>query len=205
MKARTEVPVQRATPAEERQVIAALVLAFSADPLVRWMYPDPYRYLQHFADLLRMLAHVALEQGAVYYTEDFSGAAIWLAPGAEADEDAFRLFLEQTVPKERQAEMFSTFEEIERLHPGEPCWYLPYIGVEPARQRRGYGAALLRHALAVCDREGRMAFLEATSPANARLYRRHGFELVATVQQGAVPPLVPMVRLPGGASAQAGR
>lgn len=205
MKTLVTAPVQRATPEEERQVLAAIALAFSADPVVRWIYPEPDKFLQHFSDILRMHAHVAFEQGAAYYTEAYSGAALWFAPGADVDEDATGHFLQNTVSIERQATVFTAFEKLERFHPGESYWYLPFIGVEPAHQRKGYGGALMAHALEVCDREEQPAFLEATSPDNVRLYQRHGFEVVGIVQEGEMPPLYPMVRLPGGASARAGR
>lgn len=44
--------VKTATAAEEASVIDILVLAFSADPPSRWVWPDPQQYLktfQHFA------------------------------------------------------------------------------------------------------------------------------------------------------------
>jgi hypothetical protein len=36
--------------------IATLVLAFSTDPVVRWMYDDPHQYLRHIPRLFRALA-----------------------------------------------------------------------------------------------------------------------------------------------------
>jgi ribosomal protein S18 acetylase RimI-like enzyme len=83
-----------------------------------------------------------------------------------------------------------------RYHPSEPHWYLPLIGVDPARQSQGHGSALMRHALAACDRDGRPAYLESTNPRNLPLYERHGFERLGTIQAGASPPLFPMLRKP---------
>jgi ribosomal protein S18 acetylase RimI-like enzyme len=88
------------------------------------------------------------------------------------------------------------FEKMGSYHPTEPHWYLPLIGVEPTKQGRGCGSALLRHALERIDRDGGIAYLESTNPANIPLYRRHGFEVVGTIQVGDSPPLYPMVRRP---------
>jgi ribosomal protein S18 acetylase RimI-like enzyme len=61
-------------------------------------------------------------------------------------------------------------------------------------QGRGYGSALLRHALEQIDRDGQLAYLESTNPANVPLYQRHGFEVVGTIQVDDAPPMIPMVR-----------
>ena len=79
-------------------------------------------------------------------------------------------------------------------HPKEPHWYLPLIGVDPRHQRRGHGAALLRHALARCDRDHAPAYLESSNPANVPLYERHGFAVLDTIQVGSSPPIFPMLR-----------
>jgi ribosomal protein S18 acetylase RimI-like enzyme len=86
------------------------------------------------------------------------------------------------------------FEQMAKLHPKEPHWYLPLIGVDPAHQGRGHGDALLQYALQRFDREGLPAYLESTNPRNISLYRRHGFEEVGTIQAGSSPTLVPMLR-----------
>jgi GNAT superfamily N-acetyltransferase len=83
-----------------------------------------------------------------------------------------------------------------RFHPSEPHWYLPLIGTDPVQQGKGYGSALLRHALAICDQEKMPAYLEATSPRNVPLYQRHGFEGLGTIQVGTSPPITPLLRKP---------
>ncbi len=45
--------------------------------------------------------------------------------------------------------MFSMFEQMDALHPQEPHWHLPLIGVDPAHQGKGIGSALLSHILDV--------------------------------------------------------
>ena len=66
-------------------------------------------------------------------------------------------------------------QRMQGFHPKEPYWYLPLIGVDPARQGKGLGGALLRHQLAICDRDGAPAYLESSNPRNISLYERHGF------------------------------
>ena len=71
---------------------------------------------------------------------------------------------------------------------------LPLIGVDPAYQGRGYGGAMMSHALEHCDREGVPAYLESTNPRNVSLNERHGFATVGKVQVGSSPTFIAMVR-----------
>ncbi len=93
-------------------------------------------------------------------------------------------------------DLLATFEKMEQWHPKEPHWYLPLIGVEPNAQGNGLGGALMRHALARCDQEGALAYLESSNPRNISLYERHGFEVMGEIQLGAGPLVTPMLRRP---------
>jgi ribosomal protein S18 acetylase RimI-like enzyme len=86
------------------------------------------------------------------------------------------------------------FEQMEKFHPAEPHWYLPMIGVDPARQGGGVGSALMAEALKVIDRNGAMAYLESSNPRNISLYKRHGFEVIGEIQSGSSPIVRPMLR-----------
>jgi GNAT superfamily N-acetyltransferase len=86
--------------------------------------------------------------------------------------------------------------ELERMHPRYPHYYLPFIGVVTAAQGHGVGGTLLAELGRRCDGEGLPAYLEASSPDNARLYRRHGFETIRVVRPLGSPPLELMVRRP---------
>jgi hypothetical protein len=52
----------------------------------------------------------------------------------------------------------------------------------------------MKHALEQCDCDHVPAYLESTNPKNVSLYQRHGFEILGTIQEGASPPLIPMLR-----------
>jgi len=85
---------------------------------------------------------------------------------------------------------------MERRHPREPHYYLPYIGVVAAAQGQGLGTALLKPLLDRCDREGLPAYLEASSPRNARLYARMGFAATEDIRPLGSPPMRLMLRKP---------
>jgi ribosomal protein S18 acetylase RimI-like enzyme len=80
------------------------------------------------------------------------------------------------------------------MHPHEPHWYLPWIGMRPEAQGAGLGARLLRQGLARADAERMPAYLEATNRRNARLYARHGFAILGVVASPGYPEIIPMWR-----------
>lgn len=190
------VHVQTAGMADQSRLVAAVVLAFSTDPAARWTYPAPESYLKHFPDLVRAFGGRAVECGTAHFIGDVQAAALWLPPGVQPDEAALMAHFQRTVPEQDQDTIFAIFEQMGHYHPDEPHWYLPMIGVDPAYQRKGYGSALLAHALRLCDAERTAAYLESSNPENIPLYRRHGFEVMGTIQMGTSSPITPMLRRP---------
>lgn len=188
--------IKIATPSDQDDAIAALILAFSADPAVRWMYPNPHQYLTYFPQFVRAFGGRAFEQGTAYCIDGYTGVALWFPPECEPDELNVVELLQRSIPNSHQADVFAVFKQMEHYHPSEPHWYLPLMGVEPTRQGKGYGSALLEHVLTQCDRDRTIAYLESSNPTNLALYKRHGFELLSTIQVGTSPPIFPMLRKP---------
>ncbi len=186
--------VRTTSESEAERAVGIIVLAFATDPAARWSYPDPHQYLSHFPAVVRAFGGRAFAQGTGHHVNGFTGAALWLPPGVGPDEETLGALVERTVAEGLQGEVFAVFERMGAYHPHEPHWYLPLIGVDPARQGQGHGSALLRHALALCDRDHLPAYLESSNPANLPLYRRHGFEVLGTIQEGSSPPIFPMLR-----------
>jgi len=188
--------VETATAADEAAVIDVLTLAFSSDPAARWSWADPRTYLANFPRFARAFGGQAFARGSAHQVAGHAGAALWLPPGVRPDEEIMGALMRDTVPGAVRNDAIGVMEQMERYHPREPHWYLPLIGIDPARQGRGCGSALLRHGLAACDRDGRLAYLESSNPRNVPLYQRHGFELMGRIQYGSSPTLFPMLRKP---------
>jgi len=190
----TTLAVAAITPSEVEQAVAVISLAFSSDPAARWTYPDPYQFLTHFPKIVRAFGGKAFEQGTGHQVSGFRGAALWLPPGVHPDQEALGAVMQESVGADRLEQVSAVFEQMAGYHPSEPHWYLPMIGVDPANQGKGYGSALLRHALLQCDRDHVAAYLESSNPANVPLYERHGFVVLGTIQLGSSPPIIPMLR-----------
>jgi ribosomal protein S18 acetylase RimI-like enzyme len=173
----------------EKRAVAVISLAFSADPIARWTYPDPHQYWAYFPRFVSAFAGKAFEHNAVFCTEGFIGAALWMPPGVHPDEEALAEVVQESVADEVQGPLLEMLELQASHHPAEPHWYLPMMGVDPAHQGKGYGSTLLHEALAMVDRDRKLAYLEATNRGSRRLYERHGFEVIAEIQVPGSPPM----------------
>jgi ribosomal protein S18 acetylase RimI-like enzyme len=189
-------PIGVMTPEDESAAIQTIVLAFAADPMARWTWPNAKNYLAAMPRMVPAFGGRAFERGSAYRTAGYRGIALWLPPGVEPDDDGLNEVMQSTVSESQLEAGAAVFEQMAKYHPQEPHWYLPLIGVDPAHQGKGIGDALMSYALDRCDRERVPAYLESSNPRNISLYRRHGFEPVGTIQAGSSPTLVPMVRRP---------
>jgi GNAT superfamily N-acetyltransferase len=180
--------------AEIDHAIATLVLAFSTDPVARWMYDDPHQYLRHIPRLFGALGTSSFAAGAAQRTSDGLGVALWLPPGVHGDDGPLEAVIAESIAAEKQADVGAAFTRTEHYRPTEPHWYLSLIGVEALHRNKGCGAALLQHGLRQCDREHLPAYLWSSNPLNTSLYERHGFEIVGTIQVGSSPSIFPMLR-----------
>jgi len=167
------------------------VLAFSADPAARWLYPDPHQYAVNFPSIVRIFGGKAFEQGSAYSIGDFSGAALWLPPDVHPDDETLVGLIQQTVSNERQEEIFAALEQMGSYHPSEPHWYLPLIGVDPALHGKGYGSALMEHALIQCDRDQKLAYLESSNPKNITSMNGTGLSCSVQSRLGHHRPFAP--------------
>ena len=192
----TPPSIKVATSSEEASVIDALVLAFSTDPLARWLWPDPHEYLTHFPYFTRAYGDKTFVHESAYYADGYLGGALWLPPDVHPDDDAVDALIQNRVAADKQEDLVGLLDLIDNCLPEEPHWYLLFIGVDPVHRGKGLGSELMEHALRRCDRDNTPAFLESTNPRNRSLYERYGFEILETLQVGSSPPITTMLRGP---------
>ena len=124
--------IKSATAADEAAVLGVITLAFSTDPLARWIYPNPREYLAHFPSLVLAIGAKAFASGSAHYAEGFAGATLWLPPGVSPDEELRVAMIRETVAERLQGDLFMILEQAGAGHPEEPHWYLWAIGTDPA-------------------------------------------------------------------------
>jgi ribosomal protein S18 acetylase RimI-like enzyme len=186
--------IRISSTSDQDRAIATLTSAFSDDPVCRWIWRDEGTYTAYFGPFIRAFAGRAFELGSAHAAEHGEAVALWLPPGVRSDDDALVRIAEESIADDIKDDAFGFLGQQAEVHPHEPHWYLPLIGVEVAARGRGLGSALLEHALRIVDSDGLPAYLEATSERNRALYERHGFEVTGEIQYGGSPPMWPMYR-----------
>ena len=188
-----ELPkIIKAKKRHQEALKAALILGFSADPLVRWFFPDPTAYLQSFNLWIEEFSKISFSHDIAFAEEKFLGASLWLPPGVEVDESVFEPTW-ASIPEDRIEILFQILEQFAEFH-ADDCWYLAFLAVDPSMQGQGIGSFILKEALQMIDAKGERAYLEASSERNRALYERHGFEMIGKVQIQDSPPAFPMIR-----------
>lgn len=191
--------MRHATPLDADFTASVLTEAFSADPLMGYLWPDADRPGFPAQGALREFMEAAfdvyLPHGHSYVVEG-RGAALWSPPGIEPDTSAFsEIFMTYADPQILEA-AGANFAAMHEVHPEEPHFYLAQVGASDAARGQGLGSAFLERVLSVCDNEGFLAHLEATTPRSQRLYARHGFKTVTEINFVPGVSLFPMTREP---------
>jgi len=184
------------TDAPPQHIIDSLTLGFAADPVMRWLFPEPHPYLAHFPTVLELFGGAAFTEKTAFMTHDGNAAAMWLAPGSHPDGDGLMALFEETLAPRTFKDAAQCFEIMDALHPDEPVWHLAFVAADPTVRGQGLGSALINHVLPRCDAEQTVAYLENTNPANTALYERHGFKVIGEIQAGHSPAMQGMRRDP---------
>jgi GNAT superfamily N-acetyltransferase len=184
--------VRKATLEDVPGVAGALARAFHDDPVFSWVLrADPRRMRMLERGFELFLRRIWMEQDETYTTASLVGAAVWERPGQWKLGAGAQLRLLPAmvgVFARRIPRVLRALVVLEGGHPREPHYYLPFVGVEPAWQGRGLGAAVLAPILERCDREAVPAFLEASTARSRALYERQGFAVTEEFKLGKDAP-----------------
>ncbi len=185
------LPVRKS---ERDKALDTLVVAFAADPVERWLYPEAHDYLTQFPAFLSAFGGDAFAEETVWRLGAFAGVALWLPPHLDLDGDAIVTVLTDTVSPDKHDDTLAVLGQMDEAHPKFPHWYLPWFGVDAAVQGRGIGGELMKHCLRFVDEDHLPAYLDSTNPRNVSFYERHGFVVMGEAKAGACPPIISMLR-----------
>jgi len=178
----------------ESQIPAAaaiLARAFHDDPLMIYTIPEPAERVRLLPEVYARIIRFGLLAGEVHTTAGaVEGAAIWMPPNAKwtrenleasgmyelaslIGNDAYQRYRD-VVGREWQAR---------ERDMTDACWYLFILGVEPSRQRLGFGGALMRPVLERADSEQLACYLETENERNVAFYLKQGFELIVNGEE----------------------
>jgi len=197
----TEIHVVRAEKNQYSAVRNTLADAFAEDPILNWLLSSRENTRKARRLLFGRGVRSSLRRGVVESTKDGSAAALWWPPGIatiggvrETLEGLLELWPSWRALGSGLGRAGRFYENMLRMRPAEPHWYLAAIGTRPETRKRGAGSALLAARLAACDAGHRPAYLECSNANNLDFYERHGFRAGERCTLDGSPPFWPMSR-----------
>ena len=190
------IPASRSDIDTLSQVIAEAFLDLAP---CRWLISDRAARREIFPRYFRMYVVHAMADGLACTTPDRTAAALWI-PGTGPAGPPGGYDEELAEVTGRWADRFRVFDaELDTHHlAGVAHSHLAILAVRPDRQGGGTGTALLDARHAVLDREGTVAFLEASDDRTRRLYLCHGYaDYGSPIELPDGPAMYPMTRQPG--------
>jgi GNAT superfamily N-acetyltransferase len=184
------VSIRKITGKNELSVIKdevsnMLSRAFHQDPNYCYMMPNDRKRLEQNRWWMKIMLSYGVLFGEVYVTEANDGAVIWLGPKSPY-VDSFRIcrlglaLYPFIIGLSNFLRMLKVMGIWEQLHKREAVnhMYLMVIGVEPGRQGKGMGSALLEPVLSRADRDKLPCYLETATSEDVRFYEKNGFKVV---------------------------
>lgn len=117
--------ITTAGPAERGRVLASLVPAFAADPVLRYLFPDDDTYPRYAAAFFGRLFDKRVRNGTVFTIGGGLSVAMWDAPGASAEAGPL------DVPADVRARADAYDDALRGALPDHPFWYLGVLGTHP--------------------------------------------------------------------------
>jgi len=178
-----------------------ITAAFLDLPPSRWLISDATARRKIFPAYFGFYLEHVLALGTVNTTEEREAAALWLPVAGDLPPLPAGYLRRLTAITSPWTSRFLAFDAaLDASHPaGQPHHYLAMLAVRPGRQGQGIGTALLHARHADLDRQGRAAYLEASSARSRDLYLRHGYRLLTGGQfhlPDDGPPMWPLMRQP---------
>ncbi|MBN2150319.1 MAG: GNAT family N-acetyltransferase [Candidatus Lokiarchaeota archaeon] len=166
-----------------------LARAFHDYPEYSYLFPDEGKRRTRLVALFAVMTRYCLRYGRVIASSDRPEAVLMYLPPpasirgwAMVKSGAFgMLFKLGPSFLYRQGRIISVISRTRATVVPSPHAYLFLLATDPASQRRGHAAYLMRRLLEHLDGSRTPCYLETSDPANVGFYQRFGFVLVEEV------------------------
>lgn len=177
-----------ATKADKEHVIEILSASFDDNMSINYVVKQgPGRELR-IKYLMSYSFDVCLEKGIIYLSNDKTACAMILLP--EKKGNILKTLIRDVKLGVHCIGMLNVVKVLKRekylkkYHPGEPFYYLWFIGVHPNFQNRGVGSAFFNEVLDLCDSKARPIYLETSVLLNLPWYEKYGFGIFKELRLG---------------------
>jgi ribosomal protein S18 acetylase RimI-like enzyme len=185
--------------ADADTVGATLARAFDDDPLVGHFLPNAESRPDKARRMFRLLLKLGLPHHSCYMTNGAESVALWRPP------NQWHLSIMDYLANGPSLlgifgagalRVMSAMDYIEKKHPREPHWYLQTLGTDPSKQGKGFAGKVVRHQLAIADRDRVPCYLESSKSTNIPVYQALGFRVTGEITLPNGPTVWPMWRDP---------
>ena len=107
-----ESTVKSASSGQKNALISTIIAAFLTDPVARWLCPEAHQYFSHMDEFVDAFGSASFAHGSAYYVDGFRGAALWLPPKVQPNEETMMTVIKDVVPESRLENAFSVFEKM---------------------------------------------------------------------------------------------
>jgi GNAT superfamily N-acetyltransferase len=177
------VPLNRAQATAGAYLLAT---AFQDDPLMVYVLPNAQRRRRLLPVLFGVVVRYCLRYGAVYTTSGLEGVVGCQPPGQPTTIGRLALISLSDPPLQlgltglrRFLRASSASDRARKQAAPGAHWYIWALGVDPARQGRGFGGHLVQTVLWQAKAQGIPCYLDTENPRNAPFYRQFGFRQVS--------------------------
>jgi ribosomal protein S18 acetylase RimI-like enzyme len=169
---------------------AMLTRAFFDDPKLVHFLPEVTAKKELSRFLFEFELRYGINYGEVYTTSPATeGVAVWL-PSAKSEITFWRglrsggMQLQQRLGKtimDRVLSFSTTVDDLHRKHAPFPHYYLFFIGVDPAYQRKRVASRLITPMLGWLDNQNLPCYLNTQNEKNIGLYEHYSFRVIEQV------------------------
>lgn len=174
------------TNADKQRIVEILRESFKNNTSVNYIVKQDKRRIQRIEKLLEYCIFQGEEFGKIFLSEDRNAACILIFP--KQKKVTFRTvvhdlkLITQVIGLKRVIPAIERESLLKKNHPKIPFAHLWYIGVDPLHQEKGIGSKLLQEVIAFCG--DTPVYLETSIVSNLRWYKKHGFEIIKTLELG---------------------
>jgi ribosomal protein S18 acetylase RimI-like enzyme len=169
------------------QAAAMLTRAFSDDPKLTHIMPDIAVKKELSQHLFEFELQYGMNYGDVYTTSPaVEGVAVWLS-STKSEITFWRAFrsggrvLQKRLGKKIMDRVMSFSTAVDTLHKKHapyPHYYLFFIGVDPAYQKKRVASRLITPMLGWLDMQKLPCYLNTQNENNIGLYEHYGFQVI---------------------------
>ena len=169
------------------QAGAMLTRAFSDDPKLTHLIPDITAKKELSRYLFEFELQYGMNYGDVYTTSPaVEGVAVWL-PSTKSEITFWRAFrsggrvLQKRLGKKIMDRVMSFSTAVDTLHKKHapyPHYYLFFIGVDPAYQKKRVASRLITPMLGWLDMQKLPCYLHTQNENTIGLYEHYGFQVI---------------------------